>query len=469
MKIIAEKKFNKSDQNKFAKYSSDYNPIHLKKIEARKYISGECIVHGINSLLWAFENFYIINNFLYQNIEVNFKNFISLNSKISLCYDKKNNILLITNIHNLIMVEIRFKGKKIYNSNNLIFFNHNFINQNKPSDFNLTNFDTSKSISSFIIGDYKLGKILYPILSKKFGENFCSEIALLSSIVGMQVPGLNSLFSQLSLTLVSKRKQQSTLKFKQFDDRFKLIKLSYLGMNIIADINAFYRPKPIEIMTILDIKKKLNLDLKYSDKNILIIGGSRGLGAWCAKTLSAQGANVYLTYNLGKDDAFNIKKDINSFGGLCEISHYNINSNISALFKNINFFQIYYFATPKIFNKKSINFDKKLYKKFLLFYHDKFFEILSFYKDKGVKYFFYPSTIAINQHFNEIEEYISAKKKGEDMCETFIKHHDIYIYKPRLKRFLSDQTNTILSSNSNDPLRMAYAITKKMLHKSLTH
>ena len=42
---------------KFSKISGDYNPIHLDEVFARKSIPGQIVVHGVNTLLWALENF----------------------------------------------------------------------------------------------------------------------------------------------------------------------------------------------------------------------------------------------------------------------------------------------------------------------------------------------------------------------------------------------------------------------------
>ena len=53
--IIAVKHFTFKDQIKFSKLSGDSNPVHLDAVAARRTISGQRVVHGIHSLIWALD------------------------------------------------------------------------------------------------------------------------------------------------------------------------------------------------------------------------------------------------------------------------------------------------------------------------------------------------------------------------------------------------------------------------------
>ena len=59
MKLILEKekKFQFTDQLIFAKISGDFNPIHLDRNYARRSISGDIAVHGINLVFWGLDIF----------------------------------------------------------------------------------------------------------------------------------------------------------------------------------------------------------------------------------------------------------------------------------------------------------------------------------------------------------------------------------------------------------------------------
>ena len=87
--VLATKIFSTRDQDDFANFSGDYNPIHLDPVKARKTISGECIVHGINSFLCALEFLLNRQKFLYSSYFINFKNKIPLNKKHLFCFRKQ--------------------------------------------------------------------------------------------------------------------------------------------------------------------------------------------------------------------------------------------------------------------------------------------------------------------------------------------------------------------------------------------
>ena len=48
---IASRTFSLEDQNNFAKFSGDFNPIHLNEKESIKTHAGQPIVHGIHLLM----------------------------------------------------------------------------------------------------------------------------------------------------------------------------------------------------------------------------------------------------------------------------------------------------------------------------------------------------------------------------------------------------------------------------------
>ncbi len=101
-KVLGEKIFSLKDQSDFAKISGDINPIHLDSIVSRKSIAGECIVHGINSFLWALEFLLKNNKSIHTSYSINFKNKIPLNQKILFLLDENNKQILIKNRFNKI-------------------------------------------------------------------------------------------------------------------------------------------------------------------------------------------------------------------------------------------------------------------------------------------------------------------------------------------------------------------------------
>lgn len=53
---MKKRNYTLDDQKTFAALSGDYNPVHLDMVVARRLIFGRLLVHGIHSLLWALDN-----------------------------------------------------------------------------------------------------------------------------------------------------------------------------------------------------------------------------------------------------------------------------------------------------------------------------------------------------------------------------------------------------------------------------
>ena len=58
--------------------------------------------------------------------------------------------------------------------------------------------------------------------------------------------------------------------------------------------------------------------MKFSGKNVLVTGASRGIGAQIAKTLAGMGLKVWINYRSGEAEANAIKSEIESAGGTAE-------------------------------------------------------------------------------------------------------------------------------------------------------
>ena len=95
------------------------------------------------------------------------------------------------------------------------------------------------------------------------------------------------------------------------DDRFGIINLDYFGSNINCKLKTLIRPHH-KIKKCSEIERKIPQSLSLNDF-ILIIGGSRGIGAALAQVVAILGANVTITYNTGIDDARKLRDDISLY------------------------------------------------------------------------------------------------------------------------------------------------------------
>ncbi|MBT5934536.1 3-oxoacyl-ACP reductase FabG [Sulfurimonas sp.] len=64
--------------------------------------------------------------------------------------------------------------------------------------------------------------------------------------------------------------------------------------------------------------------MKFSGKNVLVTGSSRGIGAEIAKTLATFGLKVWINYRSGAVEADKVKEEIEAAGGLAAVIGFDV-------------------------------------------------------------------------------------------------------------------------------------------------
>ena len=129
----------------------------------------------------------------------------------------------------------------------------------------------------------------------------------------MRTPGMFSRYISLK-TKFNKKSNKLSYSIQNYDDRFNLLYLNLEG-SLNGTIEAIIPQKPIKIMTAYEINKlikkhKFNLYSYFEGKKVLVVGGSRGLGAYLVKAFSLLGAEVLFSYNKNKNDSLDIIRDL---------------------------------------------------------------------------------------------------------------------------------------------------------------
>ena len=373
-KIVIKKK----DGINFAKLSGDNNPIHIKEKIGNASQFGENIVHGCLILIKILK---VIKLQKYHSIKVNFKSFVQYNLKSKIILYQKNN------------------RKKIY-----------YIYQNNQLKIILNIFLKSKDET--ILLKYKTHQTKYKISKKKkkkFHDNIINadlklSLCELSKYVGIEYPGRHSLINEINIFKKESFLQDNIIHIKsnKIDKRFNLIENQMRYNKYFIDFKTSIRPT-------LNIKLKkpnteITKEIKNIKNNILIIGGSSGIGNDLMK-LFLINKKIKVISTFYKNKITTKKKNL-------IVYKIDITKKITNLFKIIKKYyplNIYYFATPLIdvrFNN-DINYD--LYNKYYVTIPIK----LAKYSLKYNNNFFYPSTIFINekdQSNYSLSKYIFEKK-----------------------------------------------------------
>ena len=462
--LLDTKKFSLEDQFLFARLSGDFNPIHIDKIFSRRTLYGQCIVHGVHASMWAVDSLIKKIGINTSSFKCKFKKPIFLEEYVSCYWNDSNNKLTIA------MGDIEFTSISIdtllapvenINHEDFIPLPH-YLKPTLPIDLAPINCLIIEKNQEWISsGEIKLAKSLFPDFCKKNGLYLVFEISTLSKIVGMQCPGLHSLFASLNIKLIAQCDIRY-FKVTNFDARFNKVDIYARGHLISATIEAFFRPQPTKSETIFQLSKLVDKN-EFSNVNALIIGGSRGIGEVVSKLICAGGGNVTLTYNVGLDDAKNLASEIQVAGGICNYIQYSIQSPLhdASFPSKIN--QIYYFASPKILFESPTNNNESLISTYHKFYIKSFKEICDYFSihSPGCS-IFYPSTIYIEQPALQFASYINAKLLGEKICNEQNLKKVIRVISNRLPRLPSDQNQSIILENLPDISKTILPIIRAM-------
>lgn len=460
---LGNRVFTDQDQANFAKFSNDYNPLHLDKKYARKTLPGTTIAHGTHAVLWSIELLLSKYQFIYSKYKVYFHKYIKENSIVNLFWDSKLCKLIIKNKYDVTLVTISCTNKSLITDLNKKACKIDYDNMSqKPTEMEIRKISVGYTSPIFYSGKKNVINKILPLLSKSLNHEIIKEIALQSYIVGMKVPGLNSLLASLNFNISFLNKPQ-TIYIKHVNKYFNSVKSEYLGKNITSILETFFRPEPVKPISCKEI---FNLNSKLpnlKNKSVFVVGGSRGLGAVTSKLLACAGARVTLSYNCGKEEALAVANDIISIGGVCKVIQFTVSPSQTYNVLDDKYEHLYYFPTNKIFHDDIKKSNREIYNSFHEIYVDCFKSLAEYLikKSQTVK-IFYPSSIAIEKPIVSLKDYIEAKKEGEQVCKLLQKKFLIKVICPRLNRILTDQTNTMVPIKFDNPVDTMLVSIKQM-------
>ena len=363
----------------FAKLSGDNNIIHIDKIAGYNSIYGYNIVHGVLVILKFLDKIKFKKNCSY--IKVLFTKGFRYNSKIKIRRIKRNkskiSYELIQQNNNKANIELGFSQKR----------------------------HTIRSLEKIT---FKKKYLISKKIRKKFTNSYVPvelKIALcyLTKYVGTVYPGKNSAISEINIfnnSINTIDEISINLASSLLAKGFPLIENRLIYKNYNIEFKTLIRPK-LNIMLNKPDKKILK-ETNLINENILIIGGSSGIGNDLLKLfLNNKKIKIISTY---------YKNKINENRKNLIIKNVNVETDLKVIYKIIKKFEpiiIYYFPTPKIFfnliNDKNLI---ELYKKYFIHIPIKIIKYASNFQSK----FFYPSTI----YNNTLSPYSSIKLKAEN-------------------------------------------------------
>ena len=344
--------------NQFAVLTGDFSSLHINKFYGRKSVFRQNVIHGMlpvsqiskielfESNKYQFSLKRITGKFLKPAF---YDDELKLTAEISKTDESESSISLVYTIHNTNKNSIITKGVLeivVSEKNNNDFHN---ITQNSISkalviteEENVKNFEDfsegeKASINFTILNEHisqffsicsgnnilrKSGAHL-TVIQKEFILNLLS-VSLLSTLVGMKIPGKYATFMDFDITfkknIVLKEKQSLNCEISFISEAARAL---VLNVNISSNekveiahgkLTVKVNNPPI-IMPTLNELNFANQKINLNDKVVLITGSSRGTGEVIAKLFAVYGARVIINYFQSKENATRIVDEITDFGG----------------------------------------------------------------------------------------------------------------------------------------------------------
>jgi hypothetical protein len=445
--------FSLQDQVAFAEQSGDVNPIHIDPVYARRSIAGRPVVHGIHLLLWVLEESLKRGLEIGQpdRIHVQFVRPAPIDETLfcvqEVSVTRSEICLLVCNVEGSELARVNLRKGEPTSRASIKRIAHAVM---EPADRDWAEIRE-------MIGEWKIYLAndrhmdVWPTISHACSSNFVALLASTSRLVGMQCPGLNSLYSELELERTENSEfSPEILRYEvlKADDRFKFIEIGIESACYNGRIRAFARPKPQRPFEMSEILNRAPTAL-FRNQRALVVGGSRGIGEVAAKALAASGAEVFLTYAVGKEDAQRVVSEIRDAGAVATCGQLDIlanNGQSEAIIEEFQPTHLFYCATPFIFEGSREQFSERLLTHFTKFYVTGFDKLVRLGHAKRLRYAWYPSTVALNETPANMREYCVAKLEGEKLAVSLMGElGNILVDYPRLPRTATDQTNSLLS------------------------
>jgi NAD(P)-dependent dehydrogenase (short-subunit alcohol dehydrogenase family) len=184
----------------------------------------------------------------------------------------------------------------------------------------------------------------------------------------------------------------------------------------------------------------------------LVVGGSRGLGEVMAKLLAAGGAEVFITFHQGREEAEKLAAEITLGGGRAQTAQLDVLQPARDLAR-LAPTHLYYFASPHIATGAAPLIETALLRKFLDYYVHGLARLVELLRPTGLKLVYYPSTVFLDTPPAGFAEYAVAKGAGEALCRVIQKQFpEIICLVPRLPKLATDQTVSLDFNQSPEPL-----------------
>jgi acyl dehydratase/NAD(P)-dependent dehydrogenase (short-subunit alcohol dehydrogenase family) len=487
--ILASRVVTEEMHGRFAALSGDCNPMHVDSIAARRTQAGRRVVHGIHSLLWALESLIASGHkvVIPIRIKARFLEWVYPGDEClvrAVSNGSSGSIQLKVEVGEVPVLIVEVAGEVGHAVSPGMYAGLSpIIPTAEPLNPGLNEI-AERSGDAYTAAPADVSDV-FPHLVGAWGAARVAEVIACSYVVGMQVPGLHSMFSRLDLMFLpaSADLPRAALRYQVhgWDERFRKVRIAVEGCGVSGMLEAFVRVPPSAQASMEMVAAQVDRS-EFVGMNALIIGGSRGLGEVVAKLIAAGGGTSTISYALGKCEAERLAGQICAWGGKASTLSYNVlldaAGQVEALPEAPT--HLFYFATNRISRAKTGVFCSSMFAEFLRFYVHGFYDLCvslikfdektSCQKDGAASRqltIFYPSTVMVEERPPGMAEYAMAKAAGEQLCKDMNQYlPEVQVIVNRLPKLPTDQTAGVLTDVEIDPVATLLPVVREMQSKS---
>ena len=293
---------------------------------------------------------------------------------------------------------------------------------------------------------------LFPNLSAKGDPGQVAVLLAATRLVGMECPGLYSIFTGLKLQFdgdVTASALNWAVSYWNADLRLMKIKVEAPGVS--GAIEAILHPADVTQPSAADVARHLLPD-EFAGQHALVVGGSRGLGETVAKIVAMGGGRATITYHSAAEEARRVKAEIEAAGARCEVLRYDVLEAAAPTAPAGPFTQIYYFATPRI--RPDAASDDSVRAEYRGVYCDGQARLLDAFQAAVATdaVLYYPSTIFAEQPDAGFEAYAGAKRDGEASAREAASASGLRALVQRLPRLRTGQSSALMGDEALETL-----------------
>jgi FkbH-like protein len=305
-------RFSTDEVSTFAAWSGDHNPLHVDAAAARRTAFGHPVVHGMLTTIRALAGRNTVGADPLRRLDVEFRNAITPGADCTIERQPSTTgtvLSVVTGGTSAMTLRINPDGEPsavdLGWTTTVGASAHRVPSSGQqPADLDIGDFQTTREIigtyhTAPVPGLYLEGGSLRPLHAR--------VLALCSYVIGMETPGLRSLFTRLQLDFADDIEDRPTLLYRvrtvRLDPHFRLLDLRLEvvtpdGAFVAAgDLRSYVRFMPNAIDPVAVRRQLSSAARQLGGKVALITGGTRGLGAEITTALAMAGCDVYASFH----------------------------------------------------------------------------------------------------------------------------------------------------------------------------